>query len=291
MEGQGQIVTLAGEAGVGKSRLVRELRGQPLPSAAPVSWYWGRCRELGGTEAYAPFLEILRGYFGLSAPGSEQARAQRLAGRLGELAVGQAWPAGQLEEIGSLLGNLLCIRFGSSWDERLRTLGPRQVQQRTFQALSGLFSAIGRERPTVLVLEDLHWADSLSLDLVALLMETLANLPLLLACVYRADRQHKCWNLAAIAERKCPERYTEILLRELDVGHSRTLAEDLLGMRDLPPQLERMIADRGRGNPLFIEEILRSLIDVGAIVREAQGWSLRGGELPRAVPENVLALT
>ena len=289
MEGQGQIVTLAGEAGVGKSRLVREL--QALSAAAAVSWYWGRCREPGGAEAYAPFLEILRGYFGLGAPESGPARAQKLAGRLRELAAAQAWPLESLEEIGSLLGNLLCIRYGSAWDERLRNLGPRQVQQRTFQALSGLFSAIGRERPTVLVLEDLHWADSLSLDLVALLLEALPDLPLLLVCVYRPDRRHKCWNLAAIAARKSPELHTEILLRELGAAHSRALAEDLLGMPGLPPLLERMIAERGRGNPLFIEEILRSFIDAGAIVREARGWSLRGEDLPRAVPESILALT
>jgi DNA-binding SARP family transcriptional activator len=289
MEGQGQFVTLAGEAGVGKSRLVRELRALPLSS--PASWHWGRCRELGGAEAYGPFLEILRGYFGLTSPEGEQARAQRVMSCLQELATAQRWPVEHLEEIGSVLGSLLFIRYGSSWDKRLGTLGPQQVQQRTFQALCGLFSAIGRERPTVLVLEDLHWSDSLSLDLLALLMETLTDLPLLLVCVYRADRQHKCWNLAAIAQRKCPERHTEILLRELDTGHSRALAEDLLGMHELPPPLERMIADRSRGNPLFIEEVLRSLIDVGAIVRGARGWNLRGGELPRRVPENIQALT
>ena len=75
--------------------------------------------------------------------------------------------------------------------------------------------ALARRQPLVLVLEDLHWADPLSLDLISLLMETVSEAPLLLLCVYRPEREHRCWQLATIASRKCPERYTEVTLREL----------------------------------------------------------------------------
>lgn len=293
LEGQGQIVTLAGEAGVGKSRLIRELRERPLggASGSTALWLSGRCQELSSASGYAPFLEILRNCFAFSPDEEERSRAQRIALGLQELVGRGVLPSGELEEIGSLLGNLLSVRFGTSWDERLKALGPRQIHQRTFQALSRLFAAIGCTQPTVLVLEDLHWADNLSLDLIALLMETLADHPLLLLCVYRPEREHKCWNLGTIAARKCPDRYTEIMVRELDPGDSRRLAETLLSLESLPLTLEQMILHRGHGNPLFIEEIVRSLIDAGAVVREARGWRWREKGLPQTVPENILVVT
>lgn len=293
LEGQGQIVTLVGEAGVGKSRLVRELREQPLPGdrMPEICWLYGRCQELGGTAGYTPFLEILRGFFGLSPLESMSARAGRLQAGLQELALAGNLISEQLEEIGPLLGHLLSVQFRTSWDQSLAVLGSRQVQQRTFQALSILFSAIARTRPTALVLEDLHWADNLSLDLVALLMETLAVQPLLVLCIYRPELGHKCWKLSSIAARQCPERHTEIRLRELDLPHSRNLVQSLLGMQGLPMPLERMVMQRGRGNPLFIEEILRTLIDAGAVVREQGGWGWHEAELPETVPENIWVLT
>lgn len=293
LDGQGQIVTLIGEAGVGKSRLVRELRGQSLPGGETraLRWLYGRCQDSGGTAGYAPFLEILRAFFGLSPLEAMPARAARLLSGLRGLASAGGLSREQLEEVGPLLGNLLAVGFGTSWDQSLAALSPRQVQQRTFLALRVLFSAIARARPTALVLEDLHWADTLSLDLVALLMETLSSDALLLICIYRPETGHQCWKLSSIAARLCPERHTEIALRELSVPQSRSLARSLLGRRGLLEPLERVIVAQGRGNPLFIEEILRGLIDAGALVPGARGWQWRNLELPAAVPENIWALT
>ena len=97
----------------------------------------------------------------------------------------------QVEEIGPLLGNLLSLRFGDDWDARLRMADPGQIRHRTFAALRAFFGALARRQPIVLVLEDLHWADSLSLDLIGELLGLLTDHPLLLLCVYRPGREYR----------------------------------------------------------------------------------------------------
>src|SRR5207244_1627133 len=127
------------------------------------------------------------------------------------------------EEIGPLLGNLLSLRFGTDWDERLKNAGPEQIKYQTFLAVRDFFVTLARRQPVILVFEDLHWADSLSLDLISLLMETLTRDPLFLLCAYRPEREHKCWRLGSIAAQKCADRYTELHLRELTSEQSRRL--------------------------------------------------------------------
>src|SRR5205085_5052596 len=166
----------------------------------------------------------------------------------------------RFEEMVPLLGHLLSVRFGNEWDERLKNAGPEEIKHRTFMAVRDFFLALSRQQPLLLVLEDLHWADSLSLDLISFLMETVTFAPLFLLCVYRPEREHKCWHLGTIAARKCAERYTEISLRELSAGQSRRLIESLLTIEDLPGPVKDTILQKSGGNPFFVEEVVRSLI-------------------------------
>ena len=127
----------------------------------------------------------------------------------------------------------------------------------------------------ILVLEDLHWADSLSLDVISLLMESLRLAPLFLVCAYRPEQEHKCWHLGAIATRKCAERFTELHLKELTVGQSRRLVESLLHIEALPSAVKEQILARAQGNPFFVEEVIRSLIDSGLVYHDGTVWRAR----------------
>jgi adenylate cyclase len=308
--GRGQMVSLIGEAGVGKSRLVAELESgvqafrrsgvqgeedllsltpEGLNARTPVLWLEGRCLELGMTASYWLFADLFRDYFAWRPEEDDQARGERLVTSLGGLVERGDLTAEQADEIGPLLGNLLSLSFGTDWDDRLQNASPEQIKHRTFLAIRDFLLALARRQPLVLVLEDLHWADALSLDVISLLLETLTLAPLLLICVYRPEREHRCWRLGTIATQKCREQYTELTLSELTLAQSRRLVEALVAI-DLPGAVTELILERARGNPFFVEEVIHSLIDAGLVYREGSEWRAQEGISALAVPASVQAV-
>jgi predicted ATPase len=293
LQGQGQMVSLIGEAGAGKSRLVTELREIALApgddGAMPV-WLEGRCLELGTPTGYAPLIDMLHEYLAWR-PGEEVRRRResiatclRRMVKRGDLAQERA------QEMGPVLGRLLSLSWDEEWDDRLEAEGPDQLRRRTFMAVYDFFLALSRQRPVVLVFEDLHWADTLSLDLISTLMEGLSQVPLLLLAVYRPEREHRCWHLATIAARKCGPCYTELNLRELTGPQSERMAESLLDSECLPVEVRDLVLGPSQGNPFFIEEVVHSLIDAGIVYRDGATWHVRPGGVPLAVPEGVQSL-
>jgi class 3 adenylate cyclase/DNA-binding SARP family transcriptional activator len=301
LAGEGQIVSLIGEAGIGKSRLVAEVKAVTSDERRVTSrdrlcsslvtrhssllWLEGRCLELTMGTGYSLFVDLFRDY--LAGDEDEPAHARRLVACLQELmAEGHLSPE-QVEEIGPLLGNLLSLRFGTEWDQRLQHAGPEQIRHQTLRAVREFFVALARRQPLVLILEDLHWADSLSLELIALLVEALPLAPLLLLCIYRPEHQQRS-HLGSIVDEKCAGRHTEIFLHELSPDQSRGLVEALLSGTPrhrleltgsgLPPSVKALILEKARGNPFFIEELVRHLTEAGLADQEA------GGVTDKAVP-------
>jgi class 3 adenylate cyclase len=268
LQGRGQVVTLIGEAGLGKSRLVAELKLAAARGVTSPLWLEGRCLELNMTASYSLFVDLLRDAFAWQPEENDRARGERLVASLQAFVARQDLSAERVEEIGPLLGNLLSLRFGNEWDLRLKNAGPEQIKHQTFLAIRDFFLALARRQPVVLVCEDLHWADTLSLDLLPLLMESVTAAPILLLCIYRPEREHKCWRLGPIAGEKAGEKYSEIRLRELSPSQSRRLVASLLTIEELPESVKERILERARGNPFFVEEVVRSLIDAGLVYRE-----------------------
>ncbi len=286
-QGHGQLVTMIGEAGVGKSRLVAELKDYAVAGGASVLWLEGRCLELGMAASYTPVLEMLRGYFAWTPQDDDAQRWMSIASCLEILAQQGHLSRHRAAETSSLLGRLLALRTRSGEDGYLRKMSPEEIRYQTFLALCDLFHALARQCPLVLVFEDLHWADSLSLDLVSLLMEGLDELPLLLLCVYRPGQEYESKRLADIGARKCRDCFTELHLRELSRQQSGELVASLLAITNLPANVRSFILNRAEGNPFFIEETVRSLIDLGVIYRESDTWQAREAIESAIVPDSV----
>ena len=220
LAGRGQIVSVIGEAGVGKSRLATELK--EYIQDKEIRWLEGRCVSIGESIGYWVFIDILRSYLEFSETDSPKVLGEKIVDKMGAL-FPQRW-----EEIVPYIGHLLSVKFGNQWDEKVKYLPAEQVKHQTFLALRDLFLALANQKPLLLILEDLHWADNLSLDLLSLLMDDLTLVPLMPLCIYRPDKEHKSWHLSSQASAKCLDRYTEITLRALNPQESRRLVESLL---------------------------------------------------------------
>jgi adenylate cyclase len=191
------------------------------------------------------------------------------------------------EEIAVMLGNLLSIRFDNGWDTRLKHASREQIRHQTFTALYDFIVALAKQQPLALIFEDLHWADDLSLDLLSLLLEAVPTQPLLLLLVYRPEPHHKSERLGRLATQKYAQHYRELRLHELPDPTSRQLLDSLLVVDNLPATLKARILERSRGNPFFVEETLRSLIEAGAIQKVAGRWKVLAEIEDLTVPESV----
>ena len=291
--GDGQIATVIGEAGVGKSRLTSELQQfamTPTEDRPAPMWLEGRCVELGVTASYWPFIDALHAYFAWHTADDDSVRATAIVDALQGMVSDGSLAEEQMDEMGPLLGHLLAVEFGNDWDDRLKFADGQQMRHQTFHTVRDFLVALSRRQPLVLVLDDLHWADALSTDLVSLLMESLSDTPIFLLCVYRPEQEHRCWRLGSVAERKCPERFHDIRLRELTPDESRALVEALLTIEDVPDSLKEMILEKAHGNPFFVEEVVRSLIDSGAVYHDGDVWTAAEGIESVAVPETVQSI-
>jgi predicted ATPase len=150
--------------------------------------------------------------------------------------------------------------------------------------------ALARRQPLILIFEDLHWADDLSLQLLTLLLEAIPTTPLLLLYIYRPEPHHPSQRLARLAAQKFPRHFTELHLRELSAAESQSLAKSLLGVTSLPLGLDTLLLEKAQGNPFFLEEALRSLVDAGAIYWIEEGWQARPEIETVAVPESVQSI-
>ena len=285
--GEGQLACVIGEAGLGKTRLVAELRRHVEKGDKPPLWLEGRCVELDVSPSYWPFIDLLREYFGLSRQDEARAPAQMLRNGLQALAEKGGFGETRVKEMGCLLGRLLSVNFGDEWDHVLDGADSEVIRNMSFLAIRDLFLALAKDAPVVVVLDDLHWADGISIDLLSLLMESLTLAPLLVVCVYRPDREHRCFQIPTVASRKCPERFAEIFLKELSPAECRRMIQSLLAVGDLPSELRSMILEKSQGNPLFVEEVIRSLIDSGVIYLEDEEWKTSADAAEVAVPETV----
>jgi class 3 adenylate cyclase/tetratricopeptide (TPR) repeat protein/ribosomal protein L40E len=285
LSGQGGMVSIIGEAGIGKSRLVTELKkylhdtvSQSLCLPLILE---GRCISIGQPISYWPFIDMFRTLFELREEDDEREVAEKIREGITKL-FPQRW-----QEILPFVGHLMSIRFGDDLDRRLDHFSAEQIRHQTMMRLRDIFVALAREKPLMLILEDLHWADDLSLDLISLLMDELVTSQMMLICVYRPEREHRCWQLSALAQRKCFEHYTEIRLQKLTQHQSRQLIRNLLAIDNLPESVRAMILRKSEGNPFFIEEVIRSLIDRGLVYREGDRWKARDEISEIDVPDTI----
>jgi class 3 adenylate cyclase/tetratricopeptide (TPR) repeat protein len=257
--GVGGIVTLVGEAGIGKSRLVAEVRKQTLAKDLSVQWVEGRCLSYGGSIAYLPWLGMLRSFLNVTPDAPPLTVRDALRGQV------QTLCPDCFDAVYPYLCRLMSLPLEDGY-EMIRNLRGESLRAEVFSAVQTLVEGTSRQQPLVIVCEDLHWADVTSLTLLERVLALTDRIPLLVLCVFRPEREHGCWQLKETAARLYHHRHTDLWLDALSADESGSLVGHLLRVEDLPDALRTKILDHAEGNPFYVEEIIRALIDDGAIV-------------------------
>jgi tetratricopeptide (TPR) repeat protein len=283
--GVGKSFCLVGEAGLGKSRLTNEAwrHWQSVSGAAGLdqgqasnSWYEAASFSYETLQPYALFQRLLRRMAGIEASEAESSVQQKI-----EQLIAQQ-PEDERRRLSTVFTSLLGLSpelEGEAFKEALFDSFPDFLRHR--------FATI----PGVLVLDDIHWSDLASMELLLHLLPLTNELPLLLICVIRLDQDSPGWRIKLAMEEMGDQGGSVIHLHPLSEGDSNALIDELLEISDLPDSMRAQILEKSSGNPFFVEEVVRTLLDRGFILQEEGGdrW-IAAGEDTIVIPDNIQAL-
>jgi class 3 adenylate cyclase len=295
--GRGRVTFVVGEPGIGKSRLLAELKRTALTPPGDdtasrdgghgrATWVEGRCVSYGRNLPYHLLIDLVRSILGISfALAEEDARV--LLDRQVRSILGEA--TGEAADTAAYLAHLLSLPLRPGEAERTQA-EPDILQGRYVAATHRLLRGLAAQGPVVLVCEDLHWADPASIEVTRLMMPLAAQLPVLFVAALRAETDSPGWSLIGQARDVFGEALTEIRLEPLSEADSRTLVANLLEIESLPEQVRGLIMARAEGNPFFVEEVVRMLIDRGVIVSSGERWVATDEVAAVEIPESLHGL-
>ena len=263
-KGEGQVVLLSGEPGIGKSRLVAAL--EERLGNQPHTLLQHQCSPHYSNSALYPFIAQLERAVGFKADDTSDERLCKLEALL-------AMPTPRVQEIAPLFAALLSITTG----DRYPKLPPNPAQQRrrTFAALLDQFESLARQKPVLFVFEDVHWADATSLELLDLTIERLRHLPVLALFTLRPEFETPWAGLPSVGT---------LALGRLDRNNAESIVTQVTGGHALPTDVMNQIIAKTDGNPLFVEELTKAVLEGDILVKSADGYRLNGPLPPLAIP-------
>lgn len=290
---QGSIVSIIGEVGVGKSRLLREIQAQYLTpqngaQSPKIAWLSSNTLETGETLRYGCFQALLRNAIGIPvvcdhsiAPDAGNT-SEQLAHHLFHLIPEQAdWAFPYLAKI-------LGLPISNQITEQLSWMDEESLLWQNARAIQAWLSALADQKPLVLAFEDLHWMDPSSARLLEQILPIVTQKPILILTTFRPEPERPAWRLREAARGPYNKYYTEAWLQPLVNSDTQLMIEGLLETDLVPEMALDLVTRRTDGNPLFIEELVRSMIDRGALVpAKNHRWELMQGWEEAAIPNTI----
>src|SRR5712691_9238739 len=268
--GRGQVVFIAGEAGIGKSRLALEFRQALAAAGEAVTWIEGRCISFGQSIPLLPLIDQLRENFRIEEVDGEPEIIAKIEHGMRRM--------GDLEAHIPYIRYLLAVDPGAP-EVAAMDASPRR--KKLFDAALALPLRGARLRPLVLVFEDLHWIDTSTEEYLSVLMDAVAAVPLLLILTYRIGYTPPFGSRSF---------HTTLMLRSLSEAVSLAMAGRVLGSAQFPEELHTTLVAKAEGVPLFIEEVTKTLLDLGVLRRENGSYRLVKGLAEVHVPDTIQAI-
>jgi class 3 adenylate cyclase len=297
-DGQGSVISIIGEAGIGKSRLMAEWRRtaeEVRPSAVPIRWAEARCLSYGSAIPHQMIVALLRALIRVGEDAAEDMVADALRRSLVEVLGNGANATGavsEFDEVYAFLAHLLGLRLDENLAPRVRYLeGPALLAQYV-SAGKRFLAGLATRAPTVILCDDVHWADPSSVDLTAELLTVTTGSPLVFVLMSRPDPAAAGWRLITRARALPAITSVELHLEVLSGVDSARLVSNLLHADTLPESLRTLVLARTEGNPFFVEEVLHMLMEQGTLVRVEDGsaagrWALTREVQAIEIPETL----
>jgi class 3 adenylate cyclase/tetratricopeptide (TPR) repeat protein len=266
--GRGRVVAVSGEAGIGKSRLLFELRR----SLDDVRWLEGHCISYGRSIAYLPIIDLVKRCFGIEEADSED----------GVIAKVESAAAGWTPDARATTPYLRFLLSVDPGDQSVATMDPQVRRAGILDALRTLVAQESQREPLVIVAEDLHWTDEPSQDAIRALADVVTGAPVLLVVTFRPGYTH------ALAE-----SVSRIALGNLLPDETAAMAAGVLQAGALPAELSTLIASKAEGNPFYVEEVTKTLVETGVLAPTNGRYTLQHPlsdvKVPDTIQEVILA--
>jgi predicted ATPase len=263
-QGEGQIVLVSGEAGIGKSRIAaavsERLAGEPHTRLRY------QCSPYRTNSALYPFIAHIERVAAIKADDPPEQNLDKLEAVLG-------MGASRVQAIAPIFAALLSIPFEGRYPPL--TLSPAQQRRQTLAALLDQLEELAQHKSMLLLFEDVHWADATSLELLDLMADRLGRLPVLAIFTFRPGFE-PAW--------AGQHNVTTLALRRLEQPQVQAMVEQVTGGRALPAEVMKEIINKTDGIPLFVEELTKTVLEAGILVEDAEGYRLDGPLPPLAIP-------
>jgi class 3 adenylate cyclase/tetratricopeptide (TPR) repeat protein len=258
-QGIGRIVCVLGEAGLGKSRLISESYQDFKDLIGDRgNWYETISLSYEYNQAYGLFQRLIQRVIGIAYDDPPQIIRKKLATLL------ESFP----EEGRPRAKQVFEALFALESETNGPPLDDEVFRQELLVAMHKWWHVRFSEKPTVLVFDDMHWSDAASIELLKQLLSLTGEIPLVLLCAMREERSSPAWQIQSIADEEFRHLYSEIILQPLSKEESNELVNRLLEIPEIPERLRNSILEKSGGNPFFIEEVVRTLMDNGAVQSE-----------------------
>ncbi len=254
-EGRGAVFSIYGPAGTGKSRLVQEFKASL--DLEEIQWLEGHAYPHSQNTPYFPLIDLLNRSLQIEEGDPPERVKEKIESGVSSL-------VGENTDFIPYIGSLYSLSYPEI-DEISPAFWKTQLQK----AIQTILSSLAQRAPTIVRLEDLHWADPSFLELIRLLLSDSRD-PILFLCVYRPIISlFTSHQISAMAH-----PYQEIRLQDLSTSESQGMVESLLTTETIPAELQRFLQDKVEGNPFYIEEVINSLIESDTLIRDNGNWKL-----------------
>ena len=257
INGEGAIISVLGEAGMGKSRLLAELKNKDL--LKKVMLLEGRALSIGKNLSYHPIINVFKNWANITEEDTEIESISKL-----ETAVSNIYPRGA-GEVFPFVATMMGMKLNGKYAERLQGIEVDSMEKLILKNMRELMSKMSEHQPVVFIIEDLHWADMSSIELCESLFRLAEQQRILFIIVLRPGYQETGERILETIKERYESFYSEIHLLPLDGKLCETLVRNLVKISILPADIKSAIISRAEGNPFFIEEVVRTFIDTGVL--------------------------